>query len=347
MKILVIGDLHGRKPKLKTNDFDLILFVGDVCSDKKIAKFYKKWFNFLNKNPNSKYNSLDDFLKDNFKNVNYDKLLEESLFEGRKILKYLNSFEKPIFMVPGNWDQSYGPTRVKDLDKSRYHQHKAFLDFWLGSDVNKNLIDGLKYVYDCQFKVRSFKDFDILGYGLSSAPEKINIKKNSNKQKKLNLTNKQIDSLKSSEKKIKDKLKRALKTRDKSRPLIFISHNIIYNTCLDVVQSPDSYANNLHLGSSIAREFCVYQKPFLCVGGHIHEGGGEIDFKSTKVINPGFLGQVLVEICGDKVEKVEFLTKTRKEDCSNLKNSIKKSTKKHVKKFFKKIKDISSKSKKK
>ena len=34
MKILVLGDLHGEKPKLRIKDFDAIVCFGDVCSDK-------------------------------------------------------------------------------------------------------------------------------------------------------------------------------------------------------------------------------------------------------------------------------------------------------------------------
>lgn len=316
MKILVIGDLHGRKPKLKTKNFDIIILVGDICCDREIGKFYKKWFNYLSKNPNSNYNTMENFLEDNYKNVNYDNLLDKSLKKGRKILEYFNSFEKPVYLVPGNWDQSYGPTKIKDLDKSKYSRQKAFLDFYLGDNINKKLITGLKNIYDCQYKLYNLDEFDILGYGLSSCPEKLNLKINSkkNKNKKTQITQKQIDNLKNAEKKIKDKLKNQLKNRDKNKKLIFISHNIPYNTSLDIVKNPNSYANNLHLGSSIAREFCIYQKPFLCVGGHIHEGGGEDILKDTKLINPGFLGQVLVEIQGDNFKEIKFLTKTKKDD---------------------------------
>ena len=33
MKILVVGDLHGQKPKIYFRDFDAIIAPGDFCSD--------------------------------------------------------------------------------------------------------------------------------------------------------------------------------------------------------------------------------------------------------------------------------------------------------------------------
>ena len=44
MKILVIGDLHGRKPKIHFKDFDCVIQVGDVCDDSKFRPYIKKWF---------------------------------------------------------------------------------------------------------------------------------------------------------------------------------------------------------------------------------------------------------------------------------------------------------------
>ena len=47
MRILALGDLHGRKPKIKTKDFDVFVLVGDICDDRKIGPLYKEWFKKL------------------------------------------------------------------------------------------------------------------------------------------------------------------------------------------------------------------------------------------------------------------------------------------------------------
>jgi Icc-related predicted phosphoesterase len=61
MKLLIIGDLHGRKPKIKNKNFDAFVLVGDICDDSKVSPFYKKYFQLL-KNENINI-GFDEFLK--------------------------------------------------------------------------------------------------------------------------------------------------------------------------------------------------------------------------------------------------------------------------------------------
>ena len=53
MKILVIGDLHGRKPVIRFKDFDCIIQVGDLADDSKFLPYIKGWFQLLKKPENS------------------------------------------------------------------------------------------------------------------------------------------------------------------------------------------------------------------------------------------------------------------------------------------------------
>jgi len=304
MKILVIGDLHGRMPKIHFKDFDCIIQVGDVCSDKKFRPYVDLWFKLLKKDPENAPNTEELIIEDIGKK-GYKKLEKDSLEKGKEILKFLNSFGKPIFMVAGNWDESYGFSRIKDPDKSDYHSRKAFYDRYLGDEINSKLIKGLKNIQNCMYKNHVFSEINFLGYGLSSGAELLK-----KKGKKLDVSKKQFEVLKKSLNKIFNKLSSAFKKRNKKFPTIFISHNVPYNTKLDVVKDKDNYADKMHLGSSIARKFCEKYQPLLCVGGHIHEHFGKTKIGKTTVINAGFGkdANVLIDLDEEKgkIRKIEF-----------------------------------------
>ncbi len=290
MKILIIGDLHGIKPKIHFKNFDCIVLVGDICDDSKIGPLYKKYFGMLNKNKNYS-KGLDEFLIKEIGKTKLKKYEKESLEKGNELLKYLDKFQKPIFMVAGNWDQSYGPSRIKDLNRSDYNYEKAFHDWFIGTKINPKLIKGTKNIKNCMYKNHEFSGINFVGYGLSSGPEKL-------KKKNLKITEKQFEILKKSINKISQKLSDAYKKRNKKFPTIFISHNVPYKTKLDVVKDKKSYVYKKHLGSWIARKFCEKYQPLVCIGGHIHEGKGKDKIGKTLVINPGFGKdtQILIKI---------------------------------------------------
>jgi len=310
MKILVIGDLHGRKPKIhfKKSEFDAIVLVGDVCDDSKIGPLQKKFFKRLKQVENPLNLSFEEFIEDEIGIKKYEKYEKDSLKKGNEILKYLDSFEKPIFMVAGNWDQSYGPSKIKDIDKSDYHYMKAFYDWWLGDKINAKLTKRTKNVKNCMFKNHLFNRINFIGYGLISGTEDIRKKK-----KKLNITKKQFEKLKKAHDKILRKLSYEFNNRNQKYPTIFITHNIPYKTKLDKIKNKDSPKNNIHAGSTIARKICKIYKPLLCIGGHIHEGKGQDKRGKTTLINPGYGkdAQVLIEIDENKrkIKNIEFYEK--------------------------------------
>ena len=304
MKILVIGDLHGRKPRIHFKDFDCIIQVGDVCDDSKISPYIKEWFKLLKKEEISMTD--EDFIISKIGKKNFKRYERESLKKGKEILKYLDSFGKPIFMVAGNWDQSYGPSKIKNLDKSDYNYMKAFYDWYLGDKINSKLIKGLKNIKDCMHRNHESFGVNFLGYGLSSGGE--NLRRGNSI--KLNVSKNEFEKLRKSLGKIFNKLSVAYKKRNKKFPTIFISHDIPYNTKLDVVKDKKSYAYKKHLGSYTARRFCEKYQPLLCIGGHVHEGKGKDKIGKTTVINAGFGKDANVLIDLDekrgKIRKIEF-----------------------------------------
>jgi Icc-related predicted phosphoesterase len=304
VKFLIIGDLHGRKPRIHFKDFDAIIAPGDFCDDREIIPFSKKWGVHVKKARANNETVLhyDDFIIKQIGKTKLSQLEKRSLKRGREILKYLNSFGKPVFLVPGNWDHSYGPTRIKDSYKSDYHYLKMFYDFWLGKQINEFLIKGLKNIYDCQYKMHKFDEFNIMGYGLSSAPESPSLKV------KFDFDKKSKEKLKNSYRRILERLSKEYKKRDRKKPTIFISHNVPFDTKLDIVLNKKSYAYKQHLGSAVARWFCVKYKPLICIGGHIHEHHGKDMIGPTRVVNAGFGPKVntFLEIKGKKISKLKF-----------------------------------------
>jgi len=307
MKILVIGDLHGRKPKIPTRDFDCMVVVGDVCDDRDIAPIYRKFFAYLKDVKDSP--NFETFAKKHLKGkTTLKKLEKKSLKRGNELLKYLDTFNKPIFMVAGNWDKSYGSSRIKDYNKNSYNYSKAFYDWWLGSKINPKLLKGTKNIANIMYRSKEFKGLNFVGYGLSSAPETMKHKKTLRK----NLTKNQLEKLKNAYQKIQDKLNSAYRKRKNKRlPTFFVTHNIPYNTKLDIVTNKKSYAYKKHLGSTIARDFCKRFQPLICVGGHIHDHQGKDKIKNTLVVNTGFgpKSTVLVDINAEKkkIKEVEFV----------------------------------------
>src|SRR3990167_4564965 len=100
MKLLIIGDLHGNKPKIHFKDFDAIIAPGDFCSDASRKYIFRNLIKQRD-NPDYKIEWWDEIWREKAK-----EMLEKSLKDGRKILEFLNSFDVPVFLVPGNWDQT-------------------------------------------------------------------------------------------------------------------------------------------------------------------------------------------------------------------------------------------------
>jgi len=314
MKILVVGDLHGRKPVLLTKDFDVIVFVGDVCDDREIAPLYKAYFEKLKKIGEGDISySIKNFVADSLgSSKKLDAMERRSLKKGAEIMKYLDSFGKPVFMVAGNWDQSYGKSRIGDMDKSYYNYLKWFYDSWAGDEINPKLVRGLKNVRNCMLHNVEYGGVNFVGYGLSSGPEGLKTRRKRKKGMNVNkLNDVEIGRLNKARDKITRKLNDAHMSRNKKMATFFISHNTPNGTKLDVVKDKNSYAYGDHLGSTIARKFCSRFKPVICVGGHIHEGGGRDKIGRTVVVNPGYgkRAQVLVDFDVErkKVKKVKFL----------------------------------------
>ncbi len=306
MRILVVGDLHGKMPVIEDKDFDCMVVTGDVCSDSILGPFHREFF--TRDKAKGGGMGMIAFIRNKLGGQEYfDKAKRDSLDVGRTAMEYLDSFGKPVFMVAGNWDQSYGRTKIKDRDKDYYSLKKSFYDYYLGDRINPVLTEGLGNVHDCMFQCHEFGGVNFIGYGLSSGPEKFGMITRKKGDGGLNRV--QVEKLKKAEKLIENKLKNAYRGRkNKKLPGFFISHNAPYGTKLDVVEREGCVRNGAHMGSTVARDFCLKFLPAVCVGGHVHEGKGEDLIGKTVVLNVGMgLGFVDFDEVKGRVKNVGFV----------------------------------------
>jgi hypothetical protein len=59
MRFLIIGDLHGRMPRIYFKEFDAIIAPGDFCSDKGIREVFMKMYKKYVKNVDDYYDWWD------------------------------------------------------------------------------------------------------------------------------------------------------------------------------------------------------------------------------------------------------------------------------------------------
>ena len=280
MKFLVFGDLHGNKPKVYFKDFDAIIAPGDFCSDSP-RKYMFQALRIRLQKPNSKLKWYDIIGKRKAK-----EMIKKSLKDGRKILEQLNSLGVAVYIVPGNWDW----TTKKDSDWS-----------FLKQDHYKKLIKGLSNIVDVHYKIVDIGDYQIIGYGASSRPEYLQYKEDLEK-----LTIKELRKRKNEYKK---NLKRiALLFEKSSKPVIFLSHNVPFNTILDKITNKESPRYGYHYGSLVDRKIIEKYQPLVCIGGHMHEHFGKCKIGKTICVNVGFGSYVntLMELSGNKVKRLEF-----------------------------------------
>jgi len=280
VKFLIIGDLHGQKPKIHYKDFDAIIAPGDFCSDSSKSIMFEE-VKIRLKNPNSKIRWYDITGRKEAR-----KIVNQSISDGREILEYLNSQGVPVFIVPGNWDW----TSERDAEWA-----------FLNQDHYQKLIDGLGNIISIHNKDVNFQNYSFIGYGTSCGPEFPQYESDLARFNKRELAKKKRDYL--AELKKLEKL-----FRESTSPVLFLSHNVPFNTTLDQIVNPNSPRNGQHFGSLISRQLIDKYQPLVCIGGHMHEHFGKDKIGKTTVINAGFGSNVntYLELEGNKIVKLEF-----------------------------------------
>jgi len=254
MKICAIGDFHGKFPmklynRIKKEKVDLIVSLGDYLSF-----FYRKlWFKHC-------YGKDDIELWHVIGKKKFKELELKNVKSGERPLKMLSNIGFPVITITGNLDK----TKWNDIWE---HEKKIKDWLWPYQDFFTPLINKFKNIKSFDFSYFKFGKLIFLGLPRSSYPGRVKSKEYRKQRKKM------------------DKLFK----RFKNERIIFVSHNVPYNTKLDkiTVEDADKKAKGKHYGSKLARRLINTYKPFLVLGGHIHEHQGKDKIGISLIVNPG------------------------------------------------------------
>lgn len=279
MKFLIVGDLHGAKPKIKADDYDVIIAPGDFCSSAARPYMFQA---MRESKPGAKVFWYDLAGKDKAKEI-----VEQSLKDGREILEYLNSLGKPVYVVPGNND--WTPSEDAEWD-------------YLKQDRYPELIKGLQNVTDTHHKLVDVNGYQLIGHGIISGPEYPQYNEDIEKAKAEGKLEEKARKYEEDKAKVDALFEKATK------PVIFLPHNVPFKTPIDKIDNPDSPRDGHHFGSLIAREMVEKHQPLVCIGGHMHEYHAKCKLGETVCINAGFGSEVntLMELEKGKIKNIEF-----------------------------------------
>jgi len=274
MKILAIGDFHGKFPaKLKklAKRADLVVSVGDYFP----FSYRKLWFRYCYR--------TDVELWEIVGKKKHRAFIMKDLEGGKKTLEEVNGLGVPVISITGNTDF----TKWEDaIDSSPYGWK------WLRTDFFAKIIKRLKNIKIFDYSYVRVGDLVFIGMPRSTFPGKVR-SKNYKKQKA--------------------KLEKLFK-KFKKDTVIFVSHNAPYNTKLDKIRwkGADPQVLGKHYGSKMAQRLIKKYQPLMNISGHMHENQGRDKIGNTVLVSTGAAldGQAaLIEIdeVKGKVKRIEFV----------------------------------------
>lgn len=290
MKILAIGDFHGEFPNkfnkiIDKEKIDLVVSLGDYPP----FHYRKLWFKYCY----GKEVELWEIIG----KKKYRGLVMEDLRRAENALRKLNKLKVPVFTVLGNIDWP----SLDDLRDFNEKRNKSMPN-WDRKEKLANEIKKYKNIHRFDYKALKFGDYVFIGMRGHSAPGIVKSKafrKN---------------------KKILEKLF----NKFKKEKIIFVSHNTVYDTKLDILSqkarknASKGFHGKLakkikkfkHYGSKMARKMINKYHPLLHIGGHIHESAGKDKIGKTILVNPGAVYEgkaAIIEINVGKIRKIRFL----------------------------------------
>ena len=258
MKLLVVGDFHGTFPS-KFNDIirkekiDLVVSNGDYFP----FHYRKLWFKHC-------YGTSVELWEVVGKRK-YKELVLKDLRDGERALKKLDALPVPVITVVGNIDRT-GIIDFMDVQTDK----KAKRWKWDEQDFFSKIIKRYKNIHRFDYSFYRFEDFIFVGAYGGMIPGNPRSKSFQKYKKKL------------------ENLFKKFRKENKEGKVIFVSHNVPYNTKLDKIgMKAHKAVRGKHYGSRMVRQIIDKYHPILHVGGHIHEGMGVQKLGKSLLLNPG------------------------------------------------------------
>lgn len=279
MRILVIGDLHGRLPELSRTDVDFIISPGDICGDHGIRPLIRASMKEFEEDPESARYWYEMVGEEQAK-----ELLAESLERGRAVLEKLAATGLPVYIIPGNWDW------VGEQDYWEY----------LSVDRFSALYEDLENVWNFEDCLVELDGIDLIGYGRVNGPELLELRG-------VELTEEELEEDRLEYRELFDVY--AAVFEHAQQPVVFVAHNVPYDTALDRIDDSDNSLDGAHFGSVLVRDLVEAYQPLLVIGAHMHETFGSVRIGKTLCVNAGFGPDkhTIIEIADGKLVSVDFL----------------------------------------
>jgi len=276
MKILVIGDFHGKFPsKLKkyAKEVDVILADGDFGGSDKLLKVIFKYF-------------YGDWVEE-VGEKKARKMVLEDYKSGKKIINELGKLKVPIYSIHGNWDfegyrrvRRYGPLRLKNYSK---------------------LMKKKKNMTFLKRKIISLNGLKLYAFGGYMTPIVYTRKEGGFDKKKREKYRKRIR-----------KEKKAVFKKGQKGIDIFLAHYTPYGYFDKVKYKGKNPMNGKHVGIKAYTDFIKKYQPRVFVCGHMHEYQGKKMLGNTLIVatGPAYEGKAaIVDVPEDKKKraKVKFI----------------------------------------
>lgn len=284
MKILVIGDFHGKvsaklKKEISKREFDFIISVGDYAGIKEWYSYIKYVFNL--KILSAERKSPQEF----YGKEKYKDLIKKDFKAGEEVFKFLDSLGKPGFYIFGNGDDEW-------------YNHYFGGKFIRAKKSRLNFLKKIKNIKEMNYKIRKYKRISFLGFG--GYLDAIANEKHRDKewQKRVDLR------IREAEKKIYSLIKKI------DKKAIFVFHYPPLGVFDKILDKKNPYYKG-STGINVFRKAILKKKPSLVLCGHMHEYQGKKKLGYSVVVNPGAaidgkFAIINLDEKEGKIRKIEF-----------------------------------------
>lgn len=283
MKILVVGDFHGKFPneilrEIKKEKIDLVISVGDYPTFSLGKLFFKHV-----------YGKKDIDLWDIIGKKKYKEMVLKDLKSGERVLEKLDKLPIQVITTLGNHDYPFADdcSNVK-LSKVKWSWDKEKI--WHFSKY----IEKLKNVKKIDYSYFKFQNYVFIGARGHSFPG--HVKSKAYKKHRM----------------ILEKLFKKFSKENQEGKLIFVTHVPLYETKLDLVHGIGVHekAQGKHFGSKMFRRLVDKYKPVLHLCGHVEESRGKQKIGRTISVNCGSVhhgAYSIIDIQKGKVKNIKFV----------------------------------------